>query len=84
MGNVKMKAFRGYFKLMDLSYYLENTEAGAKIGINVDDEVTAIEGINTNQRVVEGVYDLQGRKMNSGSSLRGGVYIINNKKYVVK
>jgi len=87
-GNVKMKAFRGYFDLIDLYEYLENTESGAKIGFNVDDEVTAIEGINTNQRVVEGVYDLQGRKVmvkdGDINNLQRGLYIINGKKVAIK
>ena len=87
-GNVKMKAFRGYFDLGDLYDYLQNTESGAKIGFNVDDEVTAIEGINTNQRVVEGVYDLQGRKVmvkdGDINNLQRGLYIINGKKVAIK
>ena len=89
VGNVKMKAFRGYFNLKDLSAYLANeSESGAKIGFNVDDEVTAIEGINTNQRIVEGVYDLQGRKVmvkdGDINNLQRGLYIINGKKVAIK
>lgn len=88
-GNVKMKAFRGYFDLIDLYEYLENeSETGAKIGFSVDDEATAIDGINAEQRVVEGVYDLQGRKVmvkdGDINNLQRGIYIINGKKVAIK
>lgn len=88
-GNVKIKAFRGYFNLRDLATYLKNTaESGAKIGFSVDDEATAIDGINAEQRVIEGVYDLQGRKVmvkdGDINNLQRGLYIINGKKVAVK
>ena len=86
-GTATSKAFRGYFEIDGLKDYL-SVETGAKIGFNVDDEVTAIEGINTNQRVVEGVYDLQGRKVmvkdGDINNLQRGLYIINGKKVAIK
>lgn len=92
-GNSKMKGFRGYFipnALADYIEYLNNSigETGAKININVDGETTAIDGINAEQRVIEGVYDLQGRKVmvkdGDINNLQRGIYIINGKKVAIK
>ena len=86
-GTAKMKAFRGYFELNDL-YDVLTEDTNAKISIFVDDETTAIDGINANQRVVEGVYDLQGRKVmvkdGDINNLQRGLYIINGKKVAIK
>ena len=86
-GTATSKAFRGHFMIQGLGNYL-SVETGAKIGFNVDDETTAIEGIDTNQRVVEGVYDLQGRKVmvkdGDINNLQRGLYIINGKKVAIK
>ena len=86
-GTAKIKAFRAYFNIFDL-YDVLSTDADAKLGFFVDDETTAIEGINTNQRVVEGVYDLQGRKVmvkdGDINNLQRGLYIINGKKVAIK
>ena len=87
VGKTKIKAFRGYFVLNDILAD-KSVEAGSKMFINVDGETTAIEGINTNQRVVEGVYDLQGRKVmvkdGDINNLQRGLYIINGKKVAIK
>lgn len=89
VGKSKLKAFRGYFELFDLIDYMDYIkETGAKINLSVDGEATAIEGINANQRVVEGVYDLQGRKVmvkdGDINNLQRGLYIINGKKVAIK
>lgn len=89
VGKSKLKAFRGYFELFDLIFYMDYIkETGAKIDLSVDGEATAIEGIDTNQRVVEGVYDLQGRKVmvkdGDINNLQRGLYIINGKKVAIK
>ncbi len=83
-GSTKMKAFRGFFELTDV---LAVKASGAKINISVDGEATSIDGIGT-QRVVEGVYDLSGRKIQledgDVNKLQKGVYIINGKKVTIK
>lgn len=83
-GNSTLKAFRGYF---DFSQVLADVTAGAKISFNVDGDATSIDGIGM-QRVVEGVYDLSGRKiqLENGdlNKLQKGVYIINGKKVTIK
>jgi hypothetical protein len=45
---------------------------------------TGIESIMVNETAKSVIYDLQGRRMNEGSALRPGIYIINNKKVVIK
>lgn len=83
-GSTKMKAFRGFFELTDV---LAVKASGAKINISVDGEATSIDGIGT-QHVVEGVYDLSGRKiqLENGdlNKLQKGVYIIDGKKVTIK
>lgn len=85
VGKTTIKGFRAWF---DLSPIKLSEEALSKMSINVDGETTAIEGINTNQRVVEGVYDLQGRKVmvkdGDINNLQRGIYIINGKKVAIK
>ena len=86
-GTAKMKAFRAYFNIFDL-YDVLTADAGAKFGFFVDGETTAIDGINAEQRVIEGVYDLQGRKVmvkdGDINNLQRGLYIINGKKVAIK
>ena len=85
VGKTTIKGFRAWF---DLNPIKLSEEALSKMSINVDGETTAIEGINTNQRVVEGVYDLQGRKVmvkdGDINNLQRGLYIINGKKVAIK
>ena len=61
---------------------------GAKVGFIVDGEATSVDGIPSYQRVVEGVYDLSGRKiqLQDGdlNKLQKGVYIIDGKKVTIK
>ena len=87
-GKTKMKAFRAYFDL----YYTISDEYKTKVSasnvkILVDGEATSIDGYGV-QRVVEGVYDLSGRKikLENGdvSKLQKGVYIIDGKKVTIK
>ena len=68
-------------------------DAPAKVSFSIDDEdmgvVTAIEGIETAPilRTQDAVYTLSGQKVRSSQSLEGlpkGIYIINNKKVIVK
>ena len=84
VGNTTMKAFRGYFDIWGLSNIIGN----AKFGFSVDDEATNIDGIETDQYITEGVYDMQGRRMivkdGDINNLPRGIYIVNGKKIVVK
>ena len=84
-GTAKMKAFRAYFEFFDV--LAEFDPEAAKIGFYVDGDATSIDGIGT-QRVVEGVYDLSGRKiqLENGdlNKLQKGVYIIDGKKVTIK
>lgn len=68
-------------------------DAPAKVSFSIDDEdmgvVTAIEGIEIAPilRTQDAVYTLSGQKVRSSQSLEGlpkGIYIINNKKVIVK
>ena len=83
-GRTTMKAFRAYFDLYD---YLSDMSASSKIGFNIDGEASYIEGLSEN-RIVEGVYDLSGRKiqLENGdlNKLQKGVYIIDGKKVTIK
>lgn len=84
-GTTTMKAFRGYFEFYDV--LADKNVSAAKIGYSVDDETTSIDGISGYQ-IVEGVYDLSGRKiqLQDGdlNKLQKGVYIINGKKVTIK
>lgn len=87
-GETKMKGFRGYFKLQKpLAAKYKDLSASARINIAIDEEPTAIDGMGFN-RVVEGVYDLSGRKiqLENGdlNKLQKGVYIIDGKKVTIK
>lgn len=86
-GQTKMKAFRAYFDFYDVLTEVED-EYTSRIMMSFDDESTT--GIDA-QRLMDnghqGVYDLQGRRVDSsasGSSLKKGLYIVNGKKVVVK
>ena len=86
-GKTNIKAFRGWF---ELNAVLDNeTDFGAKVFLDIDDEPTDIEGIETAERALKGdVFDLQGRKVaNSGSKMSNlpkGIYVVNGKKVVNK
>ena len=70
---------------------IENSDK-AKVRITFVDDVTGIESINVDAEEMIGerrVYDLSGRRINISKdtpiySIPKGVYIINNKKYIIK
>ena len=76
--STKMKAFRAYFKFVDILTDVEN--ANAKISINFI-EGTSIKGVyetpSTNK-----VYTVNGIEVNDNGNLPKGIYIINGKKIV--
>lgn len=87
-GKTNIKGFRAWFDLGEVVSASYNTGSGAKITITVDGEATNVDGIPSYQRVVEGVYDLSGRKIkiegNDLNKLQKGVYIIDGKKVTIK
>lgn len=79
--------FRWYLTIEDLGNQLNETPSGARISLRVfgDDETTdiqSLEGVGDNSG--RHVFDMQGRKLDNNTALKKGMYIINNKKYVVK
>ena len=77
-----MKGFRAYFQLKDGS-------TARSFSLNLGDEATGIAEIENGKLNIEnGVYDLQGRRMESSmfniqsSMLKKGVYIVNGKKTI--
>jgi len=85
VGLTKTKGLRGWF---DVDAAVGQDMSAAKIGFIVDGEPTTVDGIPSYQRVVEGVYDLSGRKiqLKDGdlNKLQKGVYIIDGKKVTIK
>ena len=84
-GGSTIKGFRGYFDFQ--VSWLEEQPYDAKIDILVDGDATSVEGFNV-QHVVDGIYDLSGRKIqlegNDLNKLQKGVYIIDGKKVTIK
>ena len=78
-GKTKMKAFRGYFKFYE---NLTDKELNSNIALAFD-EADGINNVTVGQPV-EGIYDIQGRKVHTDENkpLKKGVYIINGKKVV--
>lgn len=77
-GGTKIKAFRAYFMLNDVL----SGVAEAKVRFMVDEDAAAIEGITSDME--DGVwYTLDGRPLN-GKPTERGVYIVNNKKVLIK
>ena len=88
-GNSSLKGFRGYFDFKDLKDYISGLTAASNLSFFVDgEEATSIDGVTTTNLPVEGVYDLQGRKVEIGDKgidgLQKGIYIVNGKKVAVK
>jgi hypothetical protein len=81
--SIQMNAFRGYFVFYDF-----DPAAGANVCFAIDGETTAIEGVNINARLNGDVYNVNGMYMGRAeevmSTLPRGIYVINNKKVVVK
>ena len=77
---LNLKGFRGWMEVKDISNCIDNN---SNVNFFVDDdEIDGIDGITIN-KPVEGVYDLQGRKVND-EHLKKSIYIIDGKKVVVK
>jgi hypothetical protein len=84
-----INAFRGYFQINDFEE-LYSDAAAANINILVDGEATAIENITINGRTISNgdVYTVSGMYMGRAekvmNQLPAGIYIVNNKKVIVK
>lgn len=77
-GKTIIKAFRAYFMLNEVL----SRVAEAKVRFIVGEDATAIEGITPYME--DGVwYTLDGRQLN-GKPTEKGVYIVNNKKVIIK
>ena len=61
----------------------ENTGSGAAKAFSVlfADELTGIQSVNSDETKVNGIYDLQGRKVSQPAK---GLYIVNGMKVVIK
>ena len=84
-GSTNIKAFRGWFELGAV-LDKETTDFGAKVRFTVDDEATAVEGIESGM-AEGGVYTLQGVYLGDNvdiNTLPKGVYIVGGKKMLVK
>ena len=75
-GNTEIKAFRGWFELG--AVLNKATDFEVKMYIFDDDEVTRIDGIDSEQQATDNVYDLSGRKVSKPQ--HKGVYIVGGKK----
>ena len=78
-----LKGFRGYFTFRDVL----TDVASANIGIAIDNEVDYIEGISTVHYANGAVYTISGMYVGKDidlNKLPSGIYIVNNKKVVVK
>ncbi|MBR6203291.1 MAG: hypothetical protein IKQ62_09825 [Bacteroidaceae bacterium] len=81
-GKTKMKAFRAYFEFADV---LTNVEDGeyANVRFVFGGEATGVKGVRegiADRTMPEGVYTLQGVKVEGTKALPKGVYIVNGKK----
>ncbi len=80
-GLTKMKAFRAYFEFCDVLTGVED-EYGVKMFILHTDDEDGIEEVTTgNEQPTATIYDLQGRRVEKTGK---GIYIINNKKVLVR
>lgn len=79
VGKTKCKAYRAYFWFKDVLADLNN--AGSRITLQFNDDATTgirnLRGEETDAKI----YDLQGRRVKKQSK---GLYIVNNKKVVIK
>jgi hypothetical protein len=86
-GSSVLQGLRAYFEIIGYQFFGEES---ANISFAIDGETTAIEGVSVNgSEIVSGdVYSVNGtfmgRAENVMKSLPRGIYIVNNKKVVVK
>lgn len=79
-GKTDIKAFRGWF---ELGAVLDKaTDFSVKMYVFIDDEETHVDGIASEQRATDDVYDIMGRKVSKPN--HKGVYIVGGKKVLFK
>ena len=82
-GVSNIKGYRAYFTLdnnIDFS-------SGININVNIDGDATAVEGLTTSTRIDDNVYTISGVNLGKNvdtKKLQPGMYIVNNKKVIVK
>ena len=83
VGSTKIKAFRAYFNFDDLLPDFEDNYAAAPVAISFDGNMTDINAALDKRETTTGsvIYNLNGQRVESPKK---GLYIINNKKVVVK
>ena len=74
--------YRWYMTIDDLGNQLQPSASYVRICILGEDGTTVIDDIDAEESITS-AYDLSGRKVNE-SQMRKGIYIINNKKRIVK
>lgn len=77
-GKTKMKGLRAYFDFYDILADVEN--ANVKMVVNFGDE-NSVEEIQLANDSEDIIYDMQGRRVEKAEN---GIYIINNKKVLVR
>ena len=64
--------------------YVYTTNAGRAPYLRIGKETTSIVLSTGNGQLTTEIYDLTGRKVQNTETLKGGIYIINGKKVVIK
>lgn len=78
-----IKGYRAYFTLTDNIDF----SSGLNINVNIDGDATAVEGLTTSTRIDDNVYTISGVNLGKNvdtKKLQPGMYIVNNKKVIVK
>lgn len=87
-GNSDIKGFRAYFALDPYIQNLIEGTGATNIAVTIDDEPTAIEGLTTDNFVSnDDVYSVSGIYMGKAKDMKKlpkGMYIVNNKKVILK
>lgn len=83
-GKTNVKAFRAWFELG--AVLDKETDFGSKIRLVMNDEATGIVDVESEKRIADGVYTLQGVSLGQKDvqSLPKGIYIVDGKKVSVK
>lgn len=78
-GKTPIMGFRGYFEFVDILSSMEN--AATAITLRLGEETTSLKMLENGVVTEDKIYDLQGRVVENPSN---GIYIINNKKIIIR